>query len=294
MRLIDHAMRPFNAIQRRVDAYATSPLNRKLDAVFHSSRQQWLANVDAAIGRGCNWFLPQADLTMSALYMLKETLLRSRDRRFSFIDDKIAHYRSSLRDPALRLFDKSYDPDTPAYISLPDIMAVRPYLPIELLMIDVVWADVRRDRHIVAKLAAIEDGGGYGTTHIVVGGRLLLENGGAPADDVKALLDTTVETMRGGNDATTYAGDLFAERVVMLQWLDRHDLVRPAWILRLLRRQASDGGWNARNVPPFGQSNQHTTALALAALSEFLRSWQAQTGSAPGTNEQFRRRPAAA
>ena len=275
MRLIDQAMRPFHAIQRRADAFVTKPLNDRIDTAFESARARWLARLDDAIGRGRDWFLPQADLTMSALYVLKETLLRSGDRRFAFIDEKIAHYRSTLRDPALRLFDNDYDPDAPAYRSLPDIMAVRPYLPTELLMIEIVWADVRRDPDIVSKLGAIEDGGGYGTTHIVVGGRLLLRNGGARREEVEALLNDTVETMRRCNDRTTYAGDLFAERVLMLQWLGRHDLVRPAWILRMLKRQQSDGGWRARNVLPLGQSNQHTTALVLGTLSEFRKVWQA-------------------
>ena len=69
------------------------------------------------------------------------------------------------------------------------------------------------------------------------------------------------------------AEDLFAERIMMLQWLDRHQLVRPAWILRLLRAQLPDGGWKARNMPPLGRSNQHTTIIAMSVLADF-RTWR--------------------
>ena len=41
-------------------------------------------------------------------------------------------------------------------------------------------------------------------------------------------------------------------------------------IAMLLNRQRPDGGWDAPGVPPVGQSNQHTTALALALIAEFL------------------------
>jgi hypothetical protein len=121
-------------------------------------------------------------------------------------------------------------------------------------------------------LRAFDDNGGYGTTHIVVGGLILLENGGAPADATRELIYSPVETIRAANDMTARAEDIFAERIMVLQWLDRHDLVRPAWILRLLRTQQPDGGWKARNMPPIGQSNQHTTIIAMAALAEF-RAW---------------------
>jgi hypothetical protein len=41
-------------------------------------------------------------------------------------------------------------------------------------------------------------------------------------------------------------------------------------MMRLLRRQLPDGGWSGRNIAPEGQSNQHTSVLALAALTYFL------------------------
>ena len=86
------------------------------------------------------------------------------------------------------------------------------------------------------------------------------------------------------NDRTARAEDIFAERIMVLQWLDLHHLVRPAWILRLLGTQRPDGGWQARNMPPIGESNQHTTIVAMAALAEF-RAARLRSGAAAATGQ---------
>jgi hypothetical protein len=110
----------------------------------------------------------------------------------------------------------------------------------------------------------------YGSTHIIVGG-LAMKRAGVELDGrVNALMAAEVPCIARANRATSYAGDLFAERIVVLQWLERHDLVSPAWILRLLRAQQPDGGWKARNIPPIGRSNQHTSCLAIGALAQFV------------------------
>jgi len=262
-------MRALWSAQARLDRRTVRSRNDILDARFRRNPQPYLDDINAAIDRGCAWFAPQSDVSMSVLWVAMRSLDRGADPRFAFVREKLAHYRRTIRDPALRLFDKAYDPDKEPYKLLPDIMKVRPYYPVELLMIDTVWADVPPQPDIVDRLRAFDDNGGYGTTHIIVGGLILLENGGAPADAVRALMESTIETIRAANDRTSYAGDLFAERIMVLQWLDRHDLVRPAWILRLLRAQRRDGGWKARNMPPIGQSNQHTTGIAATVLAEF-------------------------
>jgi hypothetical protein len=249
---------------------ATAPAgNDRLDAQFAQSRDLWLTQIDRAIDRGIAWFLPQADVSMSVILCARKTLERTGDLRFSFVNEKAEHYRRTIRDPAFRMFDKNYNPDDPNLGHLPDVMQVRPYFPVELLMIDTVWADVRHQPDIVDRLKAFDDNGFYGTTHIVVGGLILLENGGAPADVVREMMNATVDTIRRANEITARAEDIFAERCMVLQWLDLHQFVRPAWIMRLVRNQLADGGWQARNMPPIGKSNQHTTIVTLAALAEF-------------------------
>jgi hypothetical protein len=253
----------------RFDRATVPARNDRLDAAFARDRADCLRQIDRAIDRGVAWLLPQADVSMSVILCARKTLERTGDQRFAFVKEKAEHYRRTIRDPAFRMFDKTYDPDDAAYAHLPDVMEVRPYFPVELLMIDTVWADVRRQPDILDRLKAFEDNGFYGTTHIVVGGLILLENGGAPAAEVHAMMQATIPTIRRANDITARAEDIFAERCMVLQWLDRHDLIRPSWIMRLVRNQLPDGGWQARNMPPIGQSNQHTAIVTLAALAEF-------------------------
>lgn len=262
--------RAVRSAEFRFDRLTVPSRNDRLDATFAGSPEECLNQIDRAIDQGVDWLLPQADVSMSVILCAKKTLERTGDQRFAFVKEKSEHYRRTVRDPAIRLFDRSYDPDAPAYRDVPDVMVVRPYYPVELLMIDTVWADVRTQPDILDRLRAFEDNGFYGTTHIVVGGMILLENGGAPADEVRAMMEATVNTIRRANDITARAEDIFAERCMVLQWMNRHDLIRPAWIMRLARNQLADGGWQARNMPPFGQSNQHTTIVTLAALAEFL------------------------
>lgn len=250
---------------------ATVPMrNERLDATYARAPDLWLEKVDRAIDRGVAWLLPQADVSMSVLFCAKRTLERTGDPRFEFVHEKAEHYRRTIRDPALRLIFPDYDDEDPAYAEVPHVQGVRPYYPVELLMLDAVWADRRPQPDILDRLRGFEDNGFYGTTHIVVGGLMLIWNGGAPAKEVQEMMAETVPIIRRANEITARAEDIFAERCMVLQWLERHDLIRPSWILRLLRNQLPDGGWKARNMPPLGQSNQHTVIVTLAALAEFL------------------------
>ncbi|MFC2968284.1 hypothetical protein ACFOES_09275 [Acidimangrovimonas pyrenivorans] len=250
---------------------ATVPLrNERLDAAYARAPDLWLERVDRAIDRGVAWLLPQADVSMSVLFCAKRTLERTGDSRFAFLHEKAEHYRRTIRDPALRLIYPDYDDEDPAYAGVPHVQGVRPYYPVELLMLDAAWADKRPQPDILDRLRAFADNGFYGTTHIVVGGLMLIWNGGAPAEEVREMMAETVPVIRRANEITARAEDIFAERCMVLQWLERHDLIRPSWIIRLLRNQLPDGGWKARNMPPLGQSNQHTVIVTLAALAEFL------------------------
>jgi hypothetical protein len=258
------------SVEFRFDRATVGLRNQRLDEQFARERELWLDRIDAAIDRGVAWIQPQTDVSMSVLFCARKTLDRTGDQRFAFFHEKAEHYRRTIRDPAWRLFDPDYDPDDPQYAGVPYVQAVRPYFPVELLMLDTVWADKRPQPDILDRLRAFEDDGFYGTTHIVVGGLILLENGGAPAEEVRAMLAETVPIIVRANSITARAEDIFAERCMVLQWLDLHHLVPPSWIMRMVRNQLPDGGWKARNMPPLGQSNQHTVAVTLAALAEFL------------------------
>lgn len=264
--------RAYRSAEFRFDRATVPARNRRLDARFAREPGLWLDRVHAAIDRGVEWLLPQPDVSASVLLCAKLTLERTGDRRFAFVHEKAERYRRTIRDPALRLFYPGYDPDAPQHCNLPHVMEVRPYGIGELVMLDAIWADLRPQPDILDRLRSFEDGGQYGTTHIVVGATLLLANGGAPAGDLRRLMAGTVDTLVRANQSTARAQDIFAERCMVLCWMDLHHLVRPSWILRMLRRQRPDGGWGARNMPPTGGSNQHTTIVTLAALAEFLAS----------------------
>jgi len=265
-----HVLRAARALAERG---AVELKNRKLDAAFLSNRADYLARIDAAVGRGIDWFLPIEDLTMSALFVLERTHIGLSDPRFAFIDQKIARYRATIRDAALRLFDRAYDPASPSLAHLPDVMDVRPYQYVEQLMVKGVCADqLDLGEDFLREFEAVDDRGGYGTTHIVAVGTILKRFSKIPTPRIDAMMEKCIPSMVRRN-WTDYAGDQFCERVLMLQWLNRHDLVPPAWILRILARQNPDGGWQARGVPPEGESNQHTTCLAIAALAHFHHRW---------------------
>ena len=250
---------------------ATAPRKHDaLDAAFLANKTRVLDQIDRAIDRGLAWIEPQVDVSMSVLLCMMRTYEHTQDARFAFGATKAEHYRKTLRDPALRVVLPDYDPDQPQYADLPHVDDVRPYYPVELLMIDTVWADKRPQPDIIERLKAFEDNGFYGTTHIVVGGLILRQNGGAPAKEVEDMMAATVPIIVQANNITTKADDIFAERAMVLQWLDHHDLVRPAWMMQLVAAQMADGGWKTHNMPPVGKSNQHTTSVALATLAEFL------------------------
>lgn len=270
--------RIFASGARRIDRHTAGPRNRLADLAYRRDPGAWLDRIDRAIERAHDWLAPQRNVSMSVLFAAKRSMARGIDERFAFVDARLEHYRQTVKDPALRIFDAAYDPDRPPWRDVPDVMQVRPYVPIELLMLDAVWADHRRQPDILDRLRAFDDGGNYGTTHIVLGAHLLLANGGAPADETLALVESVIDSIAAANDRTSRADDIFAERIMMLGWHGRHELIRPAWIIRLLASQRADGGWASANFPPRDGSNQHTTIAAMTALAEFRA---AELGRAP-------------
>ena len=262
--------RAYRSAEFRYDLLTAKRRNDRLDQQFAAHPALWLDRIDQAITKGAAWFEPQRDVSMSVLYCALQSLRRTGDIRFEFVLPQMEHYRSTIKDPAFRVLSRDYDPEATEHRDLPHVMQVRPYFDVELMMIDTAWADVKPQPDILERLADFDDDGGYGSTHIVIGGLILRENGGAERGALDALIQSQIEVIAQSNDRTARAEDLFAERAMCLQWLGLHARVRPAWVMRLLDRQRPDGGWSGRNIPPLGQSNQHTSVLALAVLAGFL------------------------
>jgi hypothetical protein len=68
---------------------------------------------------------------------------------------------------------------------------------------------------------------------------------------------------------TARVGDIYSERVAVLQLIGRDSLVDSAWIWRIVAGQKRDGGWYVRSPAFPAPSHQHLTALALTALGAY-------------------------
>lgn len=226
--------------------------------------------VDVGIDRALRYFEPLPDLEATTFTLLKPLADHGLEPRLGFLDIPFEAYCRRFNDPDLRLFDPDYDPDA---LSHRDKTGVPPNHPINAVMRRCLYADrTREGEALVRDLAALEDGGMYGTTHIIWGAMLLHRCGMAGVAGLDVLRNRAADGMIR-RQRWDRAGDLFAERIVFLQWLGRHDDVSPAWIERLLAAQRPDGGW--RRMPSIWPhvSSQHATALGLGALLQY-RAWR--------------------
>ncbi len=243
--------------------------NRRLSARAASAPDEFLRRIEEAIDRGIGWMERQSSLEIDPMFLLHRLHSAGLDERLGFVFAHIAAHRNRCNDPGLRLFDRDYDPDRPEVAHLLRVAREHPILQ---LMLRCMYADrLGLGEDFLRELAALDDGGGYGTTHVVVGGTFLKMFGNIPHVRIDEVLAATVPKLVRAQ-RTRNVGDQFAERVMVLQWMQRHDAVEPAWIARLLQAQQPDGGWMSKAILATG-SNQHTTALALSVLIQH-RAWR--------------------
>lgn len=247
------------------------PLENRWLAGRAPSDRQLQASVERAIEKGLQWFEPQEILELSALFVFRRLFLQGEEPRLAFVEQKIENYRRRFHSFRRRMFDRDYpydptedprgeriDGDEEVYVA-----------PIDPMMRRCLFADrLGLGDEFLDELLTLDDGGGYGTTHIVVGGLVLKEFSRIDPAKIDAAMATTIPAIRAAQRISR-AGDLFAERIAALQWLGRHDLVELPWILRLLRAQNRDGGWAGRPGWRARVSNQHTSALGVTALIFF-------------------------
>jgi len=265
---------------------AALPLgNARLRRRLAEGSDRVAADLDAAVARGLGWFERQEMLEISALMVLQDLRDSGLGAGLGFVDDRIARYRRAYPGFRERLFDPDlpHDPTgDPFGIALRSPADGQVFEhPLDTIMRRCLYADrLGLGPAFLGELTSLEDGGGYGTTHIVVGGRLLKRFSGIDP----APTDRTMQATAGRIAAaprTARSGDIFAERIVVLHWLGRRDLIDPAWLMRLMRAQLADGGWPGRISPRRSRSNQHTTALAIAALMQFRPDLGGRTSASP-------------
>lgn len=239
--------------------------------------------VERSIEKGLRWFEPQELLEISALFVFRRLFLQGEEPRLRFVEEKIENYRRRFKSFRRRMFDRDYpydptlDPRGEHITADDEVYAV----PIDPMMRRCLFADrLGLGEEFLEELAGLDDGGGYGTTHIVVGGLVLKEFSDIDPAKIDSVMATTIPAICAAQ-RNSRAGDLFAERIAALQWLGRHDLVELPWILRLLRAQNRDGGWAGRPGWRARVSNQHTSALALTALIFFRNTRWGRSPRAP-------------
>jgi hypothetical protein len=258
---------------------ATGPVvlpavNRRRRRELHRNPSETIGLFERALARGIAWFEPIEHLEISALFALEDLHRSGIEPRSAFIQEKIATYlatRSTFRNRLL-VPDFPYDPTVDPYgtsdaVREGDEVYVR---PIDPMMRRCLYSDrLGLGEEFLTELATLDDGGGYGTTHVVVGSRLLQRFSRIDRGRIEALMQSMAEKIAAAQ-RSSHVGDLFAERIVILQWLGRTDLIDDGWLVRLARAQNADGGWPGRPTIRPGVSNQHTTALAIVALAQFL------------------------
>lgn len=107
--------------------------------------------------------------------------------------------------------------------------------------------------------------GGYGDTHALLGLVILQElqctNKELIERDIEEISGRLVKAQNGAS-----INDLFMERVVLLYWAGKGNLVRQHWMLSISAAQHDDGGFAFSEG---GVSDPHSTALAALALTYY-------------------------
>lgn len=251
--------------------------NRVLNQYARKHPDKIYQDLETAIGKGINYFERQEEMIFDAIATFTLIINQSFEDRLSVLDDKISSYVTKLKDPHLRLLDSKYDPAS-VLLSTANAVDLSTLSDVEKPLIRCIYADwLGLDQSVLQDLARIDDNGGYGTTHYLLGCVILKKFSSIPASFLGEKIEECLVKIM---DAQKYesASDLFSERTVLMQWLGYSHLIQPAWIARILRAQMKDGGWRwSRSIKP-QKANQHSSALGLAALIYYREHLKLQRG----------------
>ena len=94
---------------------------------------------------------------------------KSFDDRLAVLDDKIVSYANKMRDPHLRLLDSKYDPGF-RFSNRANAVDLSALSDVEKPLVRCLYADrLGLGQRVLQELGRIEDNGGYGTTHFLIG-----------------------------------------------------------------------------------------------------------------------------
>lgn len=237
--------------------------NARLDAEVRRLPDAFAASIDRAIERGLDWFEAVEDWEPDPLFAFQRIVDTSYHPRLALAKRGLERRRARWNDPFLRCYDPDYDWRRDAR---DDAQSWVPLERMHDLMHRCVMADrFGLDARFLDELRTLDDGGSYGTTHVLLGCAILRMFSAIPSALLEREIERAVEPIVRAQ-ARTRVGDLFAERTAFLLWQGYTRRVPAAWIARLVRGQLADGGWYWRRPPLAASSAQHPTCLAVAAL----------------------------
>ncbi len=266
----------YHFVAPRVNPLAVPVENRLLELQARRFPARFLQRLERAIDRGIAWFSAQPEWEFDACWLLGKVVDESFDARLAVARQRRAKYSAEWCDRYLRLFDRDYHENIHGAAA-----GKMPWRPdrIHKLMRKVVHFDrLGLDERFMDELLTLDDGGCYGTTHVLVGAHVLRQFSGLQHALLDRVIAGTIPAILNAQRSAR-VGDLFSERVLVLQLAGRDELVRQAWICRIVAGQLADGGWYYRRPPLSSTSAQHPSALALAALIRYRRA--IETGAAP-------------
>jgi hypothetical protein len=267
----------YTRIMEIFDRIAVPIANKVLNQYIRKHLDKTYQDLETAIGKGIKYFERQEEMIFDAIATFTLIINKSFDDRLVALDDKIVSYTNKMRDPHLRLLDSKYDPGSVIsnHANAVDLSALS---DVEKPLVRCLYADrLGLDQRVLQELGGIDDNGGYGTTHFLIGCVILKKFSSIPGPMLDGKIEACLAKMV---DAQKYesASDLFSERTVLMQWLGHSHLIQPAWIGRILRAQLQDGGWRwSRSIKP-QKANQHSSALGLAALIYYREHLKRQRG----------------
>ncbi|MBT4288663.1 MAG: hypothetical protein HOD92_15155 [Deltaproteobacteria bacterium] len=109
--------------------------------------------------------------------------------------------------------------------------------------------------------------GGYGDTHYLLSLLLLEKFQCVNQTIIEQTKQQVINDLIDAQSLDNSFSDLFAERMVLLFWTGRYDVIKFNWIMRVAKEQTDDGGW--WDVETDG-TDPHITGLSALAIKYFI------------------------
>lgn len=228
------------------------------------------SRLDKSINNGLTYFQNLPSITLEAIITLTLFVNETFDKNIASLNLKrhLRDYTKEWKDPHLRIFDIDYDPERdgafcPNTLNIEELSGPEKPLP------KCLYADnFELKEDFLNELLEIDDKGGYGTTHVLLGCAFLNVFSAISKKSINrviaSMIDPLVKAQRNSR-----ASDIYMERIVFLKWLGYNEFVKPAWIFRIIKAQLPNGGWPWKKYFFPGKAAQHPTALAIAALIQY-------------------------